>query len=327
MVPLAGVFQKMRRLVRDLCVKVGKEAVLVTVGDGIEMDRSLVEQVADPLVHILRNSMDHGLETPQERIRAGKSAQGTITLAASHESGNIVIEVRDDGRGMNRERILNRAVERGLVPAGAELLDHEVYELVFAPGFSTAEQVTEVSGRGVGMDVVKRNVEAMGGRVRVDSVAGKGATIRLTVPLTLAIIDGMLIGCAGERFIVPTRSIVESLRIDPKMILSYGGRQKVVDVRGTLLPLVRLDRTLDLRSVDSDIQDGLVLILDGITRRYALLVDEVVSRQQVVIKAMDSRLIDTRFYSGACILADGRAGLILNIDALLSPRDVAGVPA
>lgn len=327
MVPLAGVFQKMRRLVRDLCAKVGKEAQLVTHGDGIEMDRSLVEQVADPLVHILRNAMDHGLETPEERLRAGKSPQGQITLTASHEAGNIVIEVRDDGRGMNRERILARAVERGLVAAGAELADTDVYELVFAPGFSTAEKVTEVSGRGVGMDVVKRNVEAMGGRVRVDSVAGQGSVIRLTVPLTLAIIDGMLIGCEGERFVVPTRSIVESIRPDPRMLVTYAGRHEVVDVRGVLLPLVRLQRALVLGGEMRDPRDGLLLIVDGITRRFAILVDEVVSRQQVVIKAMDGRLMDTRFFSGACILADGRAGLILNIDALLAfpeGRDAAG---
>ena len=327
MVPLAGVFQKMRRLVRDLCVKVGKEAQLVTLGDGIEMDRSLVEQVADPLVHILRNAMDHGLETPDERVRAGKAPQGQITLAASHEAGNIVIEVRDDGRGMNRERILARAVERGLVAKGAELADTDVYELIFAPGFSTAEKVTEVSGRGVGMDVVKRNVEAMGGRVRVDSTAGRGSTIRLTVPLTLAIIDGMLIGCEGERFVVPTRSIVESIRPDPRMLVTYAGRHEVVDVRGVLLPLVRLQRALDLGGPPRAPRDGLLLVVDGITRRFAILVDEVVSRQQVVIKAMDGRLVDTRCFSGACILADGRAGLILNIDALLAHpegREAAG---
>ncbi len=317
MVPLAGVFQKMRRLVRDLCVKVGKDAVLHTVGETIEMDRSLVEQVADPLVHILRNSMDHGLETPEERLRAGKPAQGVLTLSAAHEAGNIVIEVRDDGRGMNRERILARARERGIVAPDAQLSDPEIYELVFAPGFSTAETITEVSGRGVGMDVVKRNVESMGGRVRVDSTPGRGSTVRLTVPLTLAIIDGMLIGCGGERFIVPTLTIVESIRPVTGMVVTFAGRHEVVDVRGALMPLLRLDRALDLQGAAQDPREGLLLIVDGLTRRFAILVDEVISRQQVVIKAMDSLLVDTRFYSGACILADGRAGLILNVDALV----------
>jgi two-component system chemotaxis sensor kinase CheA len=321
MVPLVGVFQKMRRLVRDLCVKVGKEAVLVTHGDGIEMDRSLVEQVADPLVHILRNAMDHGLETPQDRLAAGKPAQGTIILSASHEAGNIVIEVRDDGRGMDRAKIVARAVERGLIAPDAELADAEVFELIFAPGFSTAERVTEVSGRGVGMDVVKRNVEAMGGRVRVASVPGAGSTVRLTVPLTLAIIDGMLIGCADERFVVPTRSIVESIRAESRMLVTYAGRHEVVDIRGELYPLVRLHQVLDIPTRSARIEDGLLLVVEGITRRFAILVDEVVSRQQVVIKAMDDRLVDTRFYSGACILADGHAGLILNIDALLAQSD------
>jgi two-component system chemotaxis sensor kinase CheA len=321
MVPLVGVFQKMRRLVRDLCVKVGKEAVLVTQGDGIEMDRSLVEQVADPLVHILRNAMDHGLETPQDRVAAGKPAQGTIVLSASHEAGNIVIEVRDDGRGMDRARIVARAVERGLIEPDADLADAEVFELIFAPGFSTAERVTEVSGRGVGMDVVKRNVEAMGGRVRVSSVTGAGSTVRLTVPLTLAIIDGMLIGCGGERFVVPTRSIVESIRAESRMLVTYAGRHEVVDIRGELYPLVRLHPVLDIPARSVRIEDGLILVVEGITRRFAILVDEVVSRQQVVIKAMDDRLVDTRFYSGACILADGHAGLILNIDALLAQSD------
>jgi two-component system chemotaxis sensor kinase CheA len=281
------------------------------------MDRSLVEQVADPLVHILRNSMDHGLETPEERLRTGKPAQGQLILSAAHEAGNIVIEVRDDGRGMNRERILARARERGIVAADAQLSDPEIYELIFAPGFSTAETITEVSGRGVGMDVVKRNVESMGGRVRVDSTPGRGSMVRLTVPLTLAIIDGMLIGCGGERFIVPTLTIVESIRPEANMVVTFAGRHEVVDVRGALVPLLRLDRALDLQGAAQDPRDGLLLIVDGLTRRFAILVDEVISRQQVVIKAMDTLLVDTRFYSGACILADGRAGLILNVDALV----------
>lgn len=324
MVPLVGVFQRLRRLVRDLCMRVGKEARLHTEGEEIEMDRSLVEQLADPLMHILRNAMDHGLEAPAERRAAGKSPVGAITVAAAHEGGNIVIDVRDDGRGMNRARILQRAVERGLVSPGATLSDPEVYELVFAPGFSTAEQVTEVSGRGVGMDVVKRNVEAMGGRVRVLSAPGQGSTVRLTLPLTLAIIDGMLIGCGAERFVVPTRSIVESVRPTEAMLVQYGGRAEAVNLRGTLLPLVRLDRVLGLQARATALHEGLCLVLEGISRRFALLVDEVVSRQQVVIKAMDARLVDLRLYSGACILADGHAGLILNVDALHEHSSLRG---
>ncbi|ACL65920.1 CheA signal transduction histidine kinase [Anaeromyxobacter dehalogenans 2CP-1] len=325
MVPVRGAFQKMARLVRDLSRRTGKDVVLETSGEDTEMDRSMVERIEDPLVHLVRNALDHGIEPEAERLAAGKAARSVLRLAAYHEGGSIVVELADDGRGLQRDRILRKARERGLVGDGQELSDAEVHGLVFLPGFSTAAKVTEISGRGVGMDVVKRNVEGMRGRVTVASRAGGGTTFRLVLPLTLAIIDGMLVSCGGETYILPSLSIVESLRPADDTIRRAAGRGEVIDVRGEILPLLRLHRLLGARERAAGADDLRVVVVEGLGRKVGLVVDDVVTQQQVVIKPLGSGLGDTDFLSGAAILSDGRVGLILNVDRLagLASRDAA----
>ena len=256
MVAIKATFQKMNRLVRDLTASIQKQVELVISGEETEMDRTIVEELGDPLMHMIRNSVDHGVEMPDDRIAKGKPAKGTVRLSAYHQGGNMVIEIADDGAGLNKQRILAKAIERGIVAPDAELEDRQIFDLIFAPGFSTAEKITDISGRGVGMDVVKQNIAKLRGKIEIDSVPGAGTTFRIFLPLTLAIIDGMLIGCGDERFVVPTRSIVESIRAESRMLVTYAGRHEVVDVRGVLLPLVRLQRALDLGRGDRCQQVG-----------------------------------------------------------------------
>lgn len=315
-VPVHAAFQKMARLTRELGRKAGKEVVLVTHGEGTEMDRAMVERLEDPLVHMVRNACDHGIETPAAREAVGKPPIGVLTLSASHKGGSIVIELSDDGAGLNRERILKKAVARGLVPANAALTDAEVFQLIFAPGFSTAEMVTEVSGRGVGMDVVKRNVEGMRGRVLIESTLGQGTTFRLVLPLTLAIIDGMLISVGQERYLVPSLSIVEALQPTPAMLTSLGERDELLTVRGQVMPMLRLSKLLGVEGARVDPTTALVVVVESVGKRIGLLVDEVIAQQQVVIKGLDKGVGRAEFYSGAAILSDGCVGLILNIDKL-----------
>jgi two-component system chemotaxis sensor kinase CheA len=316
MVPVAGAFQKMARLVRDLSRKSGKQVRLVTSGEATEMDRSMVEQIADPLVHMIRNSLDHGLETPEERQAAGKPPVGVVRLSAYHEGGSVVIELADDGRGLNRDRIAKKAIEKGLIATAEGMTDAEIHALIFAPGFSTAAAVTEISGRGVGMDVVKRNVEAMRGRVVISSTPGAGTKFKVVLPLTLAIIDGMLVACGEERYIVPTLSIIESIQPDPGMLVSFARTNEMINLRGEILPLLRMDRLFNVRGAKADPTQALVVVVEGVGRRVGLLVDEVVAQQQVVIKTLGAGFRQTPFVSGAAILADGRVGLILNVEEI-----------
>jgi len=316
MVPVAGAFQKMARMVRDLSRKSGKQVRLATSGEGTEMDRSMVEQIADPLVHLIRNSMDHGLEPPEERRARGKPETGVVRLCASHEGGSVVIELGDDGRGLDRERIVQKAMEKGLIRSAEGMSQEDVDALIFAPGFSTAAQVTETSGRGVGMDVVKRNIEAMRGRVIVSSIPGQGTRFKMVLPLTLAIIDGMLVASGRERYIVPTLSIVESIRPERSMLLTLAGHSEMINLRGEVLPFFRLDRLFGLTGARGDPTQALVVVVEGAGRRFGVLVDEVVAQQQVVIKSMGSGLSATPFVSGAAILSDGRVGLILNVEEI-----------
>jgi two-component system chemotaxis sensor kinase CheA len=316
MVPVRAVFQKMVRMVRDLSRKSDKQIQLLMSGEGTEMDRSMVEQVADPLVHMIRNSVDHGVEGPAERIAAGKKALGTIRLSAYHMGGSVIIEVGDDGRGLHREAILRKAVAQKLVEEDSKLSDAEVYNLIFVPGFSTAAQVTEISGRGVGMDVVKRNIDQMRGRVAISTVPGQGTTFKIMLPLTLAIIDGMLVACGEERYIIPTLSIIESIQPDASMLVKFAGRGELVNVRGEVLPLMRLDRLLSVRGAKTDPTTGLVVIVETLGRKVGLLVDEVVTQQQVVIKNLGTGMQNIRFVAGAAILADGHVGLILNMEEI-----------
>jgi two-component system chemotaxis sensor kinase CheA len=316
MVPVRGAFGKMARLVRDLAKRTGKDVVLETSGEDTEMDRSMVERIEDPLVHLIRNSLDHGVETAADRRAAGKPERSTLKLSAFHEGGSIVVELQDDGRGLQREKILAKARERGLVDANRELSDAEVNDLIFLPGFSTAAKVTEISGRGVGMDVVKRNVEGMRGRVAVLSQVGRGTTFRMVLPLTLAIIDGMLITCGGERYIVPSLAILESLRPVPGMVSAIPGRGEIVNVRGEILPLLRLRRLLEVSGAEPPLEEGRVVVIEGLGRKVGLVVDDVLTQQQVVIKPLGAGVGDADFLSGAAILSDGRVGLILNVDRL-----------
>jgi two-component system chemotaxis sensor kinase CheA len=314
--PVAAVFQKMARMARDLGRKNGKQLRLILSGEATEMDRSMVEQIADPLVHMIRNAVDHGLEPPEERRKAGKPEEGTIRLSAYHEGGSIVIELADDGRGLNREAILNKARSQGLVGPNDVLSESDIHMLIFAPGFSTAKQVTEVSGRGVGMDVVKRNVDAMRGRITISTTPGHGTTFKLLLPLTLAIIDGMLVACGHDRYIIPTLSIVESIQPSQGMMVTFADQHEMINVRGEILPLVRLARLFGSENAKTDPTKALVVIIEGVGRRLGLLVDEVVTQQQVVIKSLGQGLGRTKYISGAAILADGRVGLIINVEEI-----------
>lgn len=317
MVPLSGAFRKTSRMVRDLARKSGKSVHLELSGENTEMDRNLVEQLGDPLVHLLRNAVDHGIETAEARAAAGKPKAGTIHLSAYHKGGSVVIQVRDDGRGLNRDAILRKARERGLVPDDKRLGDAEIDKLIFAPGFSTAEEVTEISGRGVGMDVVRRNIEALRGRIHVSSVLGQGTTFELILPLTLAIIDGTLVSCGDETYILPTLSIVESLRLNRSMISTLGGKREVLKLRGDTIPLRRLEDLLSIDEAIDDLDERYGVIVEANDKTIAVMVDEVITQQQVVIKSFDTGDENARqYFSGAAILSDGTVGLIINIDAL-----------
>ncbi|MDP2274656.1 MAG: chemotaxis protein CheA [Archangium sp.] len=315
-VPVNNAFQKMARLTREVGRKAGKEVVLVTQGEGTEMDRAMVERLEDPLVHMVRNAVDHGIESPAERLAAGKQPGGVLTLTASHQGGSIVIELKDDGKGLDRDRILKKGIERGLVSNPEALTEQEIFQLIFAPGFSTAPKVTDLSGRGVGMDVVKRNVEAMRGRVFIESRPGAGSTFRLVLPLTLAIIDGMLVTVGRERYLVPSLSIVEALQPTAAMLMTIGERDELLSVRGQVLPMLRLSSLLGVAGARKDPTTALVVVVESMGKRVGLLVDEVLAQQQVVIKALGQGVGKAEFYSGAAILSDGNVGLILNIDKL-----------
>jgi two-component system chemotaxis sensor kinase CheA len=316
MVPVGQLFRKMTRLVRDLARKSGKQAELELYGEDVELDRTIVEELHDPLVHMLRNSMDHGIEPPAEREAKGKPPAGRIRLKASHQAGMIVIEISDDGRGLDRDRIFRKAVERGLVAADARLSDHEVCNLIFEPGFSTAEQVTDVSGRGVGMDVVRKHINKLRGRIEIVSTSGAGTTFLLKVPLTLAIIDGLVVAVGGERFIVPIFAVREMFRASPEQVFTVEGKGEMVMVRGRLLPLVRLAARLGVEGRSREVSEGLVIVGESGSRVFCLLVDELVGKQEVVIKSLGPAFREARGFAGGAILGDGRVGLILDLAAV-----------
>ena len=316
MMPISFVFSRFPRVVRDLAGKLNKQVELKTVGEGTELDKGLIEKIADPLNHLVRNSLDHGIESPETRIAAGKPAQGTIILRAFHQGGNIVIEVEDDGAGLDRQRILAKARERGM-PVNDALSDQEVWQLIFEAGFSTAETVTAVSGRGVGMDVVKRNVHAMGGRIEMDSSPGLGTRISVRLPLTLAILDGMSVSVGSEIFIIPLTFIVESLQPSTEDTKSIAGQGTVVHVRGEYLPVVTLREVLNVRSSGEDPEQGIFVIVEAEGCKTALFVDDLLGQHQVVIKSLESNYRKVRGVSGATIMGDGKVALILDIEALV----------
>jgi two-component system chemotaxis sensor kinase CheA len=327
MVPIRGTFRKMTRLVRDLAGDLGKEINLRLEGEETELDRTVVEELSDPLVHMIRNSADHGIELPGERAAAGKPAAGTITLKAFHQGGFIVVQIEDDGRGLNTGRILTKAVERGLVNAQESLEESQILDLIFMPGFSTAEQVTGLSGRGVGMDVVRRNIEKIRGKVEVESVPGKGTRFTTYVPLTLAIIEGLLVGVGDQRYIIPTLSVQESFRPLPGTVTTVQGRGELISVRGRLTPLLRLGRHLNTPSKADDPSQGIVVVVESGQDSRCLFVDELIGKQEVVIKSLGDVFRDQRAFAGAAILGDGRVGLILDVNALVKLKAPAGEAA
>jgi len=318
MVPIRGVFQKMARVARDISAKQNKKVNFQTSGDDTELDRSMVEELNDPLLHMIRNSMDHGIESAEIRKAAGKAPVGTLHLRAYHQGGNIVVEIEDDGAGLNRERILKKAVAQGLATAGATLSDAEVFNFIFAPGFSTAEKVTDLSGRGVGLDVVRRNVERLRGQVDISSNPGRGTLFRITLPLTLAIIDGLIVKVGAERYIVPTLSVRESFRPQPGMISRVQGRGEVVNVRGRLVPLLRLYEFFGIEPRSTDPLAGIIIVAQSGADVRCLLVDTLLHKQEVVIKNLNDMMVHkNRALAGAAILGDGRVGLILDVNALV----------
>jgi two-component system chemotaxis sensor kinase CheA len=282
MVPINQLFRKMARLVRDLSRKSGKQTELITSGDETELDRHIVEELADPLMHMVRNALDHGIEPPAERAAAGKPACATVRLSAAHQSGHIVVEIADDGRGLNREKILRKGIERGLVPEGVDLSDSDVYNLIFQPGFSTAEQITDVSGRGVGMDVVRKRIQKLRGRVEIQSELGKGTTFLLKLPLTLAIIDGLVVAVGRERYILPIFVVKEILRPTEDMVFTVEDRDEMVLVRGRLLPVVRLARRFGVVPKSDVPTESVLVISEAGDRTFCLMVDELIGKQEVV---------------------------------------------
>lgn len=325
MLPIESVFSRFPRVVRDLAAKLGKQVRLATVGEATELDKSVIEKITDPLNHLVRNSLDHGLESAEERIAAGKDPTGTILLKAAHQGGNILIEICDDGRGLSRERILSKAIANGLVAnaaAGEALSDPEVWQLIFSPGFSTAEKVTDVSGRGVGMDVVRKNIQALGGQVELDSVAGRGSRTVIRLPLTLAILDGMSVSVGGEIYILPLNCVVESLQPSADQMKTISGQGQVVRLRNEYVPVLALWQLFNLKSEVREAHRGILVILEAEGRKVALLVDELVGQQQVVIKNLEANYRRVPCISGATIMGDGHVALILDFAELV--RTVSG---
>lgn len=325
MLPIGGTFQKMARLVRDVARKGGKKVELSISGEETELDKNVIQVISDPLVHMVRNAVDHGIEPPEDRLRAGKPETGRVQLSAYHHAGNIVIEVIDDGRGMDPKKLIHKAREKGLIGPDDELTDQQAYRLIFAPGFSTAAVITDISGRGVGMDVVKRNIEQLRGRVDIDSTFGAGSTFSIQLPLTLAIIDGMIVRVGSERFIIQTIMIERAVRPTPEQITTVQKRGAVLNLRGRLIPLVQLGRLFGL-SGELNPCDAMVIVANTDSGPIGLVVDELIGQQQVVIKSLGEQFERLRGIAGAAILGDGRVGLILEMTGIanLTRGDTAG---
>ena len=313
MVPVKSTFQKMVRLVRDLSKNSGKQVKLEMSGEDTEIDRNVVDELYEPMVHMIRNSVDHGIETPEERQKAGKNTVGKIHLMAYHQAGSIVVEISDDGRGLDKERIIEKAAANHLIPHDSKLSESEIYNLIFHPGFSTAKQVTDVSGRGVGMDVVKKAIEKLRGKVEINSIPGRGSTFIIRLPLTLAIMEGMLVRVGTERYIIPALSILESLRPTREQYSTVERKGEMILSRGTLIPLIRLNEIFSIRSDSVNPWEGLVVVVEHEGRRMCLFLDELLGKEEVVIKSLGDTLKDTKGIAGGAIMGDGRVGLILDM--------------
>ncbi len=316
MVPIRSLFHKMSRVVRDLSRKTGKQVDLELIGEDTELDRNIVEELADPVMHMVRNSLDHGIETAEERAASGKSPTARLILKAGHQAGYILIHVIDDGRGLDAEKILKKAREKGLVATGETPSENEIFNLIFQPGFSTAEKVTSVSGRGVGMDVVRKQIQKLRGKIEIASTRGRGASFLLKLPLTLAIIDGLLARVAGETYIVPLFAVREMFRPVPGMLSTIENRDEMVLVRGSLLPVVRLDRRFGLEHKTTELCESILIVTEAQGKRFCLVVDELIGKQEVVIKSLSGSMRNIKGVAGAAILGDGRVGLILDPEGL-----------
>ena len=318
MVPVRAAFQKMTRLVRDIGAHQKKQVQLVLDGEETELDRNIVEKLGDPLVHMIRNAVDHGIESPADRMASGKPTLGTVRLSASHQRGGILIRIQDDGKGLSADKILAKGIERGLVAPNAELTESEIYNLIFMPGFSTADAITDLSGRGVGMDVVKRNIEGLRGKVEIQSVLGKGSTFNILLPLTLAIIDGLLVGVGNDRYIIPTISVRESFRPKPGMVTTIHERGAMVSVRGKQTPVLRLGQFLGTTGIKATTdEEGIIIVVESGDAMRGILVDELIGKQEVVIKSLGETFKDQNLLAGAAVLGDGSVGLILDVDTLV----------
>ncbi|MCP3952762.1 MAG: chemotaxis protein CheA, partial [Desulfobacterales bacterium] len=319
MVPLKGTFNKMTRLVRDLSKKIGKRVNFVTEGEDTEIDRNLVDVISDPLIHMVRNSVDHGIETPDVRVTNGKPEAGTVKLSAYHSAGSVVVEIEDDGKGLDKEVILAKGVERGLVEAGATLSDREIHNMIFEPGFSTAKEVTDVSGRGVGMDVVRRNIESLRGQAEIQSEMGKGSIFKMSLPLTLAIIDGMVVRVGAETYVIPTVSIIRSVKPNPDDISSVLNRGKMLSLQGGLIPLFKLSSLYGVGGTDNGNGNGteLVVVVEDDNQQAGFIIDELIGRQQVVIKSLGDTMREIPGIAGGAIMPNGRVGLILDVGGLV----------
>ncbi|HEY2416910.1 MAG TPA: chemotaxis protein CheA [Steroidobacteraceae bacterium] len=318
MLPLASIFNRFPRMIRDLGQRLGKKLELKMTGDQTELDKTVLEKIGDPLVHLVRNAVDHGIEMPDKRRAAGKNEQGTISLHAYHKGGNVIVEVSDDGAGLQRDKILAKARERGLVGADEELPDDKILNLIFAPGFSTAEVVSDVSGRGVGMDVVRRNINEIGGHVQLYSTPGKGSTVRIRLPLTLAILDGQLARVGQEIYIVPIVSIVETIQIKREQISSLAHKAELFRLRDEYIPIVRMYELFGIQADNTDLINGLLMIVEADGKRVGLFVDELLSQQQVVIKSLETNFRQVTALAGATMLGDGRVALILDIPGVIA---------
>ena len=317
MLPISFVFSRFPRMVRDLSQRLGKNVDLKVIGDQTELDKTVLEKIGDPLVHLVRNSVDHGIEMPDVRTAAGKSATGTVHLEAYHKGGNITVEVGDDGGGLNKDRILSKARSRGLIGPNEGLSDDAIYELIFLPGFSTAEQTTDISGRGVGMDVVRRNIKELGGTIEVRSELGKGSRFIITLPLTLAIVDGQSVSVGTESYIVPLITIIESLQLKPGMVNRVAGQGEVFWFRDRYLPIVRVHEVFGVKPRTTQLHEGLIMVVEGEGRRVGLFVDDLLGQQQVVIKSLETNFRRVDGVSGATILGDGSVALILDVAGLI----------
>lgn len=317
MVAIRDTFDKMKRVVRDTSKKTGKEVHLLVLGEETEIDKTMIDSLSDPLIHIIRNAIDHGLEADiQERLSAGKNVEGTVTLRAYHKSGSIVISVSDDGRGINKEKVLQKAIDRGVITGDENLTDSQIFGLIMQPGFSTADTISDLSGRGVGLDVVKTSIEKLRGKIEIDSTEGVGTTLSMVLPLTLAIIDGMLVQTAGEIYIIPTLSVVESFRPEREVVHVIKGQGEFVSMRGQHIPVIRLSDVFDLPTQRIEPWEGILVCVETEVGRIAIMVDELVGRQQVVIKPLGKSLAKLKEISGGAILGSGDIALILNVDEL-----------